>query len=213
VTAHYGDQFYVDEVRKRLVAAKEWVFNRGWQQDPPNFKSVRGACERLLAAYPSAQTILTFRCAVLRVLREMVLEHGLNLVVPCKGGSDVFHIPRSVLFNNDGTRKRESLAIHPPPAGSKIYTGPVDVVVTGCLGFNPNERRLYALDNENGAYLLDEWREGLANGFRFPSNVPVAAIASDAQEISGWPDSLRSFLRADYVFTPSRTVRLGLEII
>lgn len=203
------ERYYVEEIRKRLVAAGEWVFTRGWQQDPPNFKHVRVACERMLAAFPSARNILTFRYAMLRVLREMVLERGLNLVVPCKVGSDVFRIPRSVLFNLDGTRKRESLAIHPPPTGSTEYTGPVDVVVTGCLGFNPNERRLYALDNENGAYLLEEWRAGLDNGFRLPSGVPVVAVASDAQEISGWPACMRSFLRADCVFTPSRTVRLG----
>lgn len=197
-----------EQINRRLKDAGEWVWTRGWQRDPPGFKNVRAACERLLAAFPDAQTILTMRFAVLRVLRELVLERGLNLVVPSKEGPDVFHVPRSALFNANGTRIHESLAIHPPPASSTIYSGPVDVVVTGCLGFNPNERQLYSLDDERGAYLLEEWRDGLPNGFRIPF-CAVAAIAADCQQVEGWPRSMRSFLQADYVFTPSRSLRLG----
>lgn len=199
----------LDEINRRLKASGQRIFTRGWQQDPPNFKGVRAASERLLAAFPDARTYLVMRYAVLRVLRELILERDLGLVVPCKCGSDVFRIPRGALFDLNGVRTHESLAIHPPPAGSTICSGPVDVVVTGCLGFNPNERRLYALDDERGAYLVDEWREGLPNGFRLTPDTPVVAVAADEQQVQGWPACARSFLRAEQVFTPGRTVRLG----
>ena len=94
----------------------------------------------------------------------------------------------------------ESQAIQPPPIGSTNYTGPVDVVVTGCLGFNPTERRLYLLDNEAGAYLLEEWREGLSNSFQLSPHTPLVAIAADEQQITGWPACLRSFLSASRLF-------------
>jgi hypothetical protein len=200
-----------EQIARRLKNAGEWVFTRGWQQDPPNFKSARIAADRLLAAYPQASNILTMRFAMLRVLRELVLERGLNLLVPVKDDSDVFQVPRSALFAPDAIRVRESLAIHPPPPGSEIYTGEVDVVVTGCLAFNPNERRLYALDNERGAYLQDEWRDGLPNSFRIPRSVPVVAIAADVQQVEGWPPSLQSFLEVDFVYTPNRSIKLGAQ--
>jgi hypothetical protein len=201
-----------EQLTLQLKEAGEWVWTRGWQKDPPSFKSIRAACQRLLKAYPEATTILTMRHAMLRILREVVLERGLNLIVPVKDSSKVFQIPRSALFDASGVRIRDTLAIHPPPPGSEIYTGPVDLIVTGCLGFNPQERRLYSLDNDKGAYLLEEWRGGLLNGFRIP-RCDVVAIAADQQQVSGWPACMRSFLQADYVYTPTRVVQLGVDTL
>lgn len=82
-----------EQINRRLKEAGEWVWTRGWQQDPPNFKSVRLACERLFAAYPAARTILTMRHAMLRVLRELALERGRQVLFPVDGGSEVFQVP------------------------------------------------------------------------------------------------------------------------
>lgn len=208
-----GERARFEQVNRRLKEAGEWVWTRGWQKDPPNFKSVRVACERLLTAYPAVTTILTMRHAMLRPLGGMVLERYLSLIVPYKESSEVFWVPRSALFDANGVRIRESLCIHPPPPGSVTYTGTVDLIVTGCLGFNPAERRLCLLDDDKGAYLLEEWRAGLPNGFHVPHQVPVVAIAADAQEVHAWPSAMRSFLQADYVFTPIRTIRLGVRTV
>ena len=72
--------------------------------------------------------------------------------------------------------------------------------------------RLYLVDNDASAYLLEEWREGLPNGFRLPPGTPVAAIAADEQEITGWPACMQSFLSASWLFTPTRTVWSGTSI-
>jgi hypothetical protein len=198
-----------EQLTGQLKAAGEWVWTRGWQKDPPSFKSVRLASERLLNAYPGVTSVLTMRFAVLRMLREMALDRGLTMLFPVKGGSEVLKVDRSALFDASGVRIRESLPIHPPPPGSTIYTGPVDLVVTACLGFNPEERRLYTSPNESSGFILEEWREGLPNGFRVPRRVPVVAIAADQQQVTDWPAVMQSFMQADYVFTPTRTIRLG----
>lgn len=198
-----------EQINRRLKEAREWVRTVGWQKDPPNFKSVRLAYERLFAAYPAARTILTMRFAMLRVLRELALERGCQVLFPVDGGSEVFQVPRSALFDAAGRKLRDSLPLNPTPPGSTIYAGPVDLVVTGCLAFNPRERRLYTSPNESSGFILEDWREGLPNGFHLPRHVPVVAIAADQQEVSDWPPLMQSFMQADYIFTPTRTVRLG----
>lgn len=65
---------------------------------------------------------------------------------------------------------------------------------------------------------IEEWRtrwteqlEGVpTGGFALAPDVPVVAIASDLQEVTGWPRCMHSFLEADWVITPTRV--LGLEI-
>ena len=208
VSPDYRDRPYWDDILRRLRASGEYIFSRG-MQDPPAFLNAGKASRRLLAAFSTARTVLTLRPAVLRPLRELVLEEGKTLIVPSKCGTYVSKIPRDALFDTAGNRVMPSLAIHPPPPGSVLYTGPVDVVVVACLGFCVNERRLYLHDAERGAYLLEAMRDGLPDGFVLDPLVPVVAIAADCQQVIDWPQHMRSFLEAEMVFTPSRTVRLG----
>jgi len=212
------EKVYVEEIHRRLVDGCEYVFNRGWQCDPPSFKSVKMACERLLELFPSARAILTMRHANLRILREMCLERGLDLLVPAKASHDVFRIPRSALLNTDGTRNHKSLSITEAMRYAQPYSGPVDLIVTGCIGFNPAERNLYLLGDDGIAGLIEEWRtrwlerseDGQSHGFDLSPDVSVVALASDLQEVSGWPPIMRSFLEADLVITPTRTIKLGV---
>lgn len=193
------------------------MFNRGWQNDPPSFKSFKVASKRLLDAFPAARAVLTMRHANLRILREECLERGLDLFVPAKASHDVFRIPRSTLLNTDSTRKHKGLSITKAMHGAQLYTGTVDLIVSGCIGFNPAERHLYLLDDDGCAGLMEEWRtlwqerseNGMSRGFNVAPDVPVVVLASDLQEVVNWPPMMRSFFKADYVVTPTRIIKLG----
>lgn len=200
---------YPGEIRSRLAAAGEYVFTRGWQEAPPNFRSMRQAVDRLLDASEGAETVLSMRYAALRVLRERVLERGLRLVVPAKDGLSLQSVPAGALFNADGTRNGRTLKISPTPSGSKPYSGRVDLVVAGIQAFDTRKGRAYMFDLEQAAGLMENLRDGLEGGFRLPEGVPVAAPAHDLQEVGDWPDWKRSLVGIDYAVTPTRIVELG----
>ena len=178
-----------------------------WQRHPlpwthPAFKSCRVAAARLLDACPQACTFLVMRDACLRPLRELVLRRGLTLAVPCRYGDSVCSIPSSAIASG-------VLRLDPLPEGSVPYQGAVDLVVVACLAFSASERRLYTFECERTAFVLDELRQGLVNGWSLPADVPVIAVAADQQEVTAWPESAKGFVEADAVFTQTRTLILG----
>jgi hypothetical protein len=80
-------------------------------------------------------------------------------------------------------------------------------VVVGCHAFDPTRRRLMALDTCRTQYLLEEWTDGLPDGWRLGGPL-VVALASDAQQVSGWPESAEGHA-AHLVATPTRLIALG----
>ena len=53
-------------------------------------------------------------------------------------------------------------------------------------------------------------RNSLVRGARsFGSTVPVVAVASDQQQVLGWPEFAKGYVEADAVFTQTRTLVLG----
>lgn len=204
-----AERDYPGEIRKRLTAAREYMFTRGWQESPPNFRSMRQAADRLLDQFDSAETVLSMRYAALRVLRERVLERKLRLVVPGKDGQSIHRIPASTLFNADETRNGETLKISPIPRGSVQYAGHVDLVVAGCQAFDARRGMAYLFDLEQAAGFMEMWSEGLRNGFRLPDGVPVAALAHDLQEVDDWPRWRQALIDIDYIVTPTRILTMG----
>jgi hypothetical protein len=178
-----------------------------WQRHPlpwthPGFKSCRVAATRLLDACPQAGAFLVMRDACLRPVRELVLRRGLTLAVPSRYGGCVCRIPASAIASG-------LLRLDPLPQGSMPYTGTVDVVVVACLAFSASTRRLYTFELERTAFTLDQLREGIGGGWSLPADVPVVAVASDQQQVLGWPESAKGYVEADAVFTQTRTLALG----
>ncbi|NLG00066.1 MAG: hypothetical protein GX565_07935 [Lentisphaerae bacterium] len=191
-------------IKARLKAAGELA----WQRHPlpwthPGFKSCPVAAARLLDACPGAGAALVMRDACLRHVRELVLIRGLTLAVPCRYGDSVYSIPASAVAGG------RPLRLDPLPEGSVPYQGTVDLVVVACLAFSASERRLYTFECERTAFVLDELRQGLVNGWSLPADVPVVAVAADQQEVTAWPESAKGFVEADAVFTQTRTLILG----
>ena len=188
-------------IRARLKAAGEQV----WQRYPlpwthPSFRSCADAAVRLLREFGDFRTVLVMRDACLRPLREHVLASGRTLVVPSRRGDAVIEIPASAAGR--------ALRIDPLPQGSRPFTGSVDVVVVACLAFSASEPRLYTFELERTACVLDELRQGLVNGWSLTPGTPVVAVASDQQEVSGWPSYAQGLVEANAVFTQSRTIIL-----
>ena len=197
-----------DEIHRRLKQAGEWRFGRGRPAHPP-FQGAERAAHRLLTLLP-ARTFLVMRDAALRPVREAVLDSGRILVVPDTEGHAVWRfLPQAML---DPQGNRTPLTLKPLPRCAQPYTGQVDVVVVGCLGFSADPY-LYSFDNERVAGVLDNLRDGTDTGFHLGSEIPVIAVAADCQEVSGWPDVARSYVRADAVVTPTRVVNLGSRTI
>lgn len=127
----------------------------------------------------------------------------------------VYRIPVSALrYGHPGVSK-SILRIDPLPYGSELWHGRVDIIVAGCTAWSRDRRQLWSLDWDNTAETLDELgpceREWNDTSWFIPSNVPVACLAGDEQEISEvWPLSAAGHY-ADAVFTPTQTVILGLR--
>ena len=202
------DRKYYEVIQRRLKQSGEWRFARGCPSHPP-FRGAERAAQRLLAALPHARTLLVMRDAVLRPVREAVLDAGLTLVVPDKLGDEAWSIPPQALLDSEG--KRQPLKIDPLPSSARLYSGLVDVVVTGCLAFDPAESCLYGFDSERTAGILDSLRDGTEGGFRLQDSVPVIAIAADCQQVSGWALAARSYVCSQAVATPTRFVLLGQD--
>ena len=191
-------------IKARLKAAGELA----WQRHPlpwahPSFKSCPLAAARLLDACAGAATVLVMRDPCLRPVRELVLRRGLTLAVPCRYGDSVYSVPASAIAGG------QPLRLDPMPLGSLPYLGPVDIVVVACLAFSATERRLYTFELERTAFILEQMREGFDGGWSLSSDVPVVAVASDQQQVLGWPESAKGYVEADAVFTQTRTLALG----
>ncbi len=200
------DRQCYDEIQRRLKRAGEWRFARGRPDHPP-FKGAERDAQRLLQAMPDAQKLLVMRDAVLRPVREAVLDAGRTLVVPDSEGKKVWIIPQAVMLDRQG--KRIPLRIDPMPRCALAYNGSIDAVVVGCLGFSPTNPYLYSFDTDRTAGVLDSLRDGTENGFHL-GDVPVIAVAADCQQVDNWPDVARSYVRADLVITPTRLVQLRM---
>ncbi len=199
------------EVVERLKAAGEWVFARGLPDHPP-FKSAPLAAERLLGYLPADASLLVMRDQALAPLREQVLRSGRSLVVPEKGGAQVFNVPPEALgrgrFHGDTAKTRGLLKLGNVPRGSKRYTDHVTVVVVACLAFDPADPHLYSYDTERCALTLELLRDGSSPGFLLAETTPVICLASDAQEVCNWPACARSYVQAHAVVTATRFLRL-----
>ena len=138
----------------------------------------------------------------LRAVREEVLRQGYELIVPLRACPEPVRIPQGALTGTGGV-----LIIDPLPKGAEPYCGQVDIVVVGCHAFDPQCARLYALDSCRTERLLDEYRDCLESGFSVPATVPVICLASDAQQVSGWPIAALAH-HAHMVVTATREIEL-----
>lgn len=198
-----GDRLAV-EMRRRICAAGEFQrekFPHPW--NPPAFRSCRQLARTLIEAFPLIHDWLVMRDSCLRPLREELLKAGRTLIVPARYGHSVWRIPPSAL-RADGV-----LVIDPMPKQGTPYSGNVDMLVVGCMGFHPAARRLYGLDPERTASLLERLREGLENGFRLSSSTPTVCLAADCQQVADWPESALGYVTAHFVATPTRFITLG----
>ena len=119
---------------------------------------------------------------------------GRTLVVPDSGSSALYSIPVTAMV--DGVLK-----IDPIPRGSVLYSGDLSVLVVGCHAFDPLNTWLYGRGCAT-AYLISELPE-------LTSKPPlVICMASDAQQVSGWPTMAESH-QAAAVITATRLIVLG----
>jgi hypothetical protein len=197
----------------RFKERGEWVYARGLPDHPP-FKSASLAAERLLGNFAGNAALLVMRDQSLASLREMVLRSGRRLVVPERGGKQVYLVPLEALgcgrLRGSTARQRGVLKLGDIPRGSKPYSGKVDAVVCACLAFDPSNSHLYSFDTDRVALTLEQLREGSSPGFTIENSTPILCLASDAQEVSGWPPSARSYVIAHAVITQSRFIRLPM---
>ncbi len=194
----------IEQVRQQLKAAGETA----WQQYPlPTdflcFKSAALAAQNALAVVAQGRW-LVMRDAALGPMREAVLAAGRQLIVPTSGGREFLSIPYSGPSSPLGGRSVLRLSHLPPEAAP--YRGGVDVVVVGCHAFEAGRQRVMALDSCRTEGRLEDWRDGLPDGWRLGS-VLVIALAADAQQVSGWPEWAEGH-PADVVITPTRVVAL-----
>lgn len=206
----YADELVCrDFIDARLKVANQWVFTRWPRPDHPPFRGCAEAANRLLRPFPEPLRVLVMRDQSLRPVREAVLVLGHTLLVPDRYGSPAYAIPKSALGAGRVTRPGV-LALSPLPRGSYRYLGPADVVVVGCLAFDPRCRRLYSFDAERTAAALESLREP-ESGLLLPADTPVVAVAADEQEVNNWPGGALGFVEADAVVTPTRVIPLGRE--
>ena len=203
------------EIRNRIKTAGEMV----WQRYPlpwthPGFKSCPLAAGNLLRLFDRARTFLVMRDQCLGPVRDGLQAQGRNVVVPTRHGAGL------LAFHKDNTKTHESAATTPSsrptpttlaPRNTRAFYGSenIDVVVVACLAYSRHETRLYSLELERTAYLLDELYSGLPNGWRLSRSVPVVCIAADQQEVHHWPGWARGYVRANLVVTPTRVIALG----
>lgn len=197
------DQQLVGQVRQQLKAAGESV----WQRKPlvttfPSFRSAPLAAKRLMGSFPECRRWLVLRDQSLRAVREEVLRQGYELIVPQRTSAEPLRIPQAALTEPGGV-----LIIDPLPRGAEPYCGQVDIVVVACHAFDPLCPRLYALDSCRTERLLDEYADGLESGFCVPATVPVICLASDAQQVCGWPTQAEGH-SAHMVVTSTRAIEL-----
>ncbi len=203
------DQIYRPIMDERLKQAGEWQYMRyphPWHN--PAFKSAPAAAQRLLEAYPHFR-IATLRDQSLRPLRELILEQDRVLIVPAQSGDTLYRIPRSALYPPSGIRAG-ALRISPMPAEAEPFTGPVDAIVVGCLGFSPEHRCIYDLDfgrsKRTVGHIQVTHAPSGADGQHI--GIPVIALAADCQEVD-WPEEARSYVAVDVVVTQTRVINIG----
>jgi 5-formyltetrahydrofolate cyclo-ligase len=196
------------EMDKRMKKTGEWKYTKWPRPDHPPFRGAACAATRLLDLLGPGVRILCMRDQCLGPLRELALVHGYTLLIPSKDGQMVYRIPENALQGVSLSRSIP-LRVEPLPPGTRRYSGGVDVVVVGCLGFDARRPRLYSYDMDRTAGILEGLREGTANGFRLAEDVPVVCLAADCQEVRDWPDDALGYVRAAAVVTPTRTVVLG----
>ncbi len=195
------DHKFRQDIQSRLKSAGDWTFSRG-RHDHPCFASAPRAAEHLLALLPPGAGILVMRDACLRPLRELILRRGDSLLTTDKAGQQAVSIPPSALGSEPGA----VLRVHPLPKGSELYTGSVDAVVVACLAYSIGQPRLFGFDTDRTAQTLEDLAEGTSPGFRLTPDTPVICLASDAQEVSGWPSEALGYVRCDLVVTATRVI-------
>ena len=211
----WGARMYPEygQIVGRFKEKGEWVYARGLPDHPP-FKSASLAAERLLAHFPGNASLLVMRDQSLASLREMVLRTGRRLVVPGRGGKQVYLVPPEALgcgrLRGSTAKQRGVLKLGDIPRGSKPYSGKVDAVVCACLAFDPSDAHLFSFDTDRLALTLEQLREGSSPGFTIENNTPILCLASDAQEVSGWPSRARSYVMAHAVITQTRFIQLPM---
>ena len=198
------------QLAERVRAQMKEKGDLQWQRNPlpttfPCFKTAGVAAERLMQGF-DCQRWLVMRDQSLRQVREAVLRCGRLLVIPPRADGVPIRIPLHALRNREG-QLVQHLVIDPLPAGSEPYCEGVDIVVVGCHAFDPQCERLMALDSGRTASLLDDYADGLAEGFRLGRMVPIICVAADSQQVTGWPKSAQGH-RAHMVVTATQTIEL-----
>lgn len=200
------------EIQRKLKAAGDWVYARGCP-DHPTFRSADEAANRLLAIVPPGTALLVMRDQCLGPLRELMLRRGYTLVTTDKGGERVYEIPPEALgagsLRGKTAKERGVLKLTPLPRCARPFTGTVGAVVVGCLAFKAGQQRLYSFDTDRTALTLENLFEGSSPGFAPDYATPVWCMASDAQEVSGWPSIAMSSVAACLVVTATRYISLA----
>jgi len=199
----------LDQIRTQLKTAGETVWARyPLSTDFPCFKSATLAARNVLKLFPAFRRWLVMRDPCLRHVREEVLHQGYDLIIPPENGLTPLLIPSAALPLTPGGRSG-SLRITPAPSGSSPYSGPVDIILVGCHAFDPKLKRVYALDTCRTERLLVEYRDGLDDGWQVDGSVPVIAVASDAQQVDGWPTDAGLGHEVHAVVTSTRFIEMG----
>ena len=200
-----------NDILKQLKAAGDWAYARGLPDHPP-FKSAPSAAERLLALAPPGTAMLVMRDQCLGPLRELMLRRSFTLITTDKCGERVFEIPSDALgtgrLRGATAKERGKLRLSQLPGCARPYAGKVDAIVVGCLAYEVGQPFLYSFDTDRTALTLENLVDGSSQGFTLDAATPVLCMASDAQEVSGWPSDARSSVAAHLVVTATRYVSL-----
>ena len=183
----------VAQIKRQLREAGESVWQRyPLPGQPPSFRTAPQASQNVLSLFSGP--ILVARDVSLRWMKEAVLIAGRVLVVPDRSSQDLYQVPSSAM--KGGVLRLDG-------AEGVPYHGTATAVVVGCLAFDPQSRRLYGFDGGQSENLLSSLDELL----RGPRPL-VVCLASDSQQVSGWPESAESHW-ADVVVTATRLISLG----
>jgi 5-formyltetrahydrofolate cyclo-ligase len=192
-----------DEIDDKLKHAGDSVYSKLPLPPFPQFKTAAIAATNLLRLFPAAlyNAILVMRDRCLRAVREFALRDR-TLIVPDKLGERLVQVPRHALYDTSGAKVKSALVIDPLPYGSTLYVGDIQLVVVGCLAFSLTEPRLFGFDCCATEGSLERLRDDLL----LRPNVIIVALASDAQEVSGWPEAALSDVVVHAIITPSRII-------
>ena len=191
-TAH-DEAYQVRLINERLdLAGDRYEGAAGRQSTFPPFRRSLQAARRLLGALPAMHRILVMPWPALEPLRREILAQGRVLLVPNDDGTVVFEM-------RDAER--------PNSFNCSAYAGPVDLAVIGCLAFEEHQPRVYALDNEAQALIIENVQEPEV-GLQIAAELPVVVLAADAQQVQHWPAYALSAARAHLAVTATREIAL-----